>query len=449
MYFNYRKQFCALALAALLLPYFSIAQEVGNTNGKWSLARCIGYAQEHNLQIKQMQQDIEIARNNVTVSKMEYLPSVNASMGHNMSWGRSVNLNDLEIVENKLSQSSSMNLSASIPLFEGLRKHNNLKSSLKQLEIANINIEALEDEISIAIAKGYLQVLLCMEIEKSAAESYSSVESQVKKAQELVNSGSQPYSALLDVKSQLANENVQLTSARNNTATALLELSQMLNLPNAETFEIEIPQNTDADTLTLAISLQEIVKAAEDHPNIQKAKLALEQSQLQHKIQKGAALPVLSLSAGYGTYYSDSQNAAFLTQFDNNRNPSVGLSLSIPIFNNWRNSAAVRNAKANVEKSGIGVELAIQDLEKQIRLAYNEAQGSYEKLKAAAANKEAATESYSQTEEKFNLGMANATDYSVAKANMFKAESEYIQCKYQYIFQQKILDYYRNIPLSL
>jgi outer membrane protein len=449
MYTGYRKHLCALALAALLLPCLSTAQEMGKPAEKWSLEKCISYAREHNLQIRQMQQDIEIARNNVTGSKMEYLPSVNASMGHNMSWGRSVNLNDLEIVENKLSQSSSMNLSASVPLFEGMRKLNTLKSSFKQLEIANVNIEALEDEISISIARGYLQVLLNMEMEKSADANFNSLQAQVRKTEDLVNSGSQPYSALLEMKSQLANGNVQLATARNNTSTALLELAQMLNLPDSASFEIEVPQEADSDTASLAATLQETVEAASNHPNIRKAELALEQSRLQHKIQKGAALPTLSLSAGYGTYYSDSQNSAFFTQFNNNRNPSVGLSLSIPIFNNWRNSISIRNAKANVVKSEIGVDMAGQQLEKQIRLAYNEAQGSYEKLKAAQANKEAAKESFSQTEEKFNLGMVGATDYSVAKANLLKAESEYIQCKYQYIFQQKILDHYRNLPLTL
>ena len=239
MYTTHRKHLRALALAALLLPYLSIAQEVGNETGKWSLEKCISYAREHNLQISQMRQDIEIARNNVTGSKMEYLPSVNASMGHNMSWGRSVNLNDLEIVENKLSQSSSMNLSASIPLFEGMRKHNNLKNSIKQLEIASVNIESLEDEISVSIAKGYLQVLLCMEIEKSAAANFTSLEAQVRKTEDLVDSGNQPFSALLEMRSQLANGNVQLASARNSTSTAILELSQMLNLPDSASFEID------------------------------------------------------------------------------------------------------------------------------------------------------------------------------------------------------------------
>ena len=70
------------------------------TQHKWSLEGCIRHARENNLQVKQQQIAIEQAENNLFSSKMEYLPSVNASMNHNMSWGRSVNLNDLEIIEN-------------------------------------------------------------------------------------------------------------------------------------------------------------------------------------------------------------------------------------------------------------------------------------------------------------------------------------------------------------
>ncbi len=414
----------------------------------WSLEKCISHAHQYNLQIKQMEHDLGIAQNNVTAAKLEYFPSVNASMGHNMNWGRSVNLNDLEIVKNKLSQSSSMNVSAAIPVFEGLRKHNTVKYNKNQQAIAQANIEALKDDISIAIVKGYLQVLLSNEIEKAARESYNSVKGQLETTAKLVEAGQQPYSSLLEVKSQLANETLQIVTARNNHSTALLELSQLLDLDSVSDFAIETP---DVISLISPVEddIEQIIANAQTLPQMRKAELALEQSKLDYKIQKGAALPTLSFSAGYGTYYSDSQDTPFFTQFDNNRNPSVGLSLSIPIFNNWRNSSAIRNAKAGVEKSRIGVEIASQEMEKQIRLAYNEVTGSYHKMMAAKANMEAATLSFDQTVEKFQLGMLNGTDYTTAKANLFKAQSEYLQSKYQCLFQQKILDYYKNIPLTL
>lgn len=438
-----KKFICTLPVVALMMfGNSAFSQE------RWSLERCISHAMEHNLQIRQMEYDLEVADNNVKASKMEYLPSVNASMGHNMNWGRSVNLNDLEIVENKLSQSSSMNISAAVPVFDGLRKYNTIKSNKNQLAIAQANIETLKDDISIAIVKGYLQVLLSMEIEKAAQESCNSVAAQVETTAKLVEAGQQPYSSLLEVKAQHANENLQLTTARNNSSTALLELAQLLNLENLSDFSIEVPS---AENIALPIEeeIDQIIAGAMSLPQMRKAELALRQSQLEYKIQKGAALPTLSLSAGYGTYYSNSQKTPFFTQFDNNRNPSIGLSLSIPIFNNMRNSTAIKNARANVEKSYISVEITSQEMAKQIRLAYNEAEGSYQKMLAAKANKEAAASSFEQTIEKFNLGMLNGTDYSTAKANLFKAESEYLQSKYQCLFQHKILDYYKNVPLTL
>lgn len=446
MYTGLVKYFCILPLATLILL---AGRAYGQDN--WTLDRCIVHALENNLQVKQMEQDVEIAGNNLTESRLAYIPSLNASMGHNMSWGRSVNLNDLEIVENMLSQSSSLNLAASLPLFEGFRKHNTIKSNIKQLQIAQANIEALKDDIAIAVAKGYLQVLLAREIEATAERSCSVAAQQVERTTALVEAGQQPYSSLLEVKSQLANENVQLATARNNSSTALLELAQLLGMTRAEGFDVEVPATLEeiiAPTSDLDID-SIILKAVQVLPAVGKAQLVQQQSEIQLKIQKGASLPTLSVSAGYGTYYSSSQDAAFFTQFNNNRNPSVGLNLSIPIFNNWRNSTAVKNARANAEKSNIGVNMAIQELEKQIRLTYNEVLGSYEKLKAAQANKDTAAETFSHTSEKFNLGMLNGTDYTTAKNNLLKAESEYLQCKYQYIFQQKIMDYYKLIPLTL
>lgn len=411
---------------------------------RWSLQQCIRYAQENNLQIKQMALSQEQAANNLKAARLEFFPTLNASMGYNMSWGRSVNLNDLEIVENKLSQSSSVNLSSSLPLFEGMRKQNNIKSSAKQMEIARANIENLMDNISIAIAKGYLQVLLCREMEECALESYKNAEAQVARTQNLVDAGSQTYGSLLEVKSQLANENLQLVTARNNYRSALLELHQLLNLPPDIKLEIEDPAIDNAPLELKDEDLETIYANARSLPRIRKAELELEHSKLQYKIQKGSVLPTISLNAGYGTYYSDNQDTPLLTQFDNNRNPSVGFGLSIPIFNNRRTNTAIKNARNNVESSRIGVEIALQELMKEIQLAWNEALACHGKMEASQRNMEAARESFNLTAEKFDLGLLNGTDYSTAKTNLFKAESEYIQSKYQYIFQQKIIEYYKS-----
>ncbi len=419
------------------------------TQHKWSLEGCIRHARENNLQVKQQQIAIEQAENHLFSSKMEYLPSVNASMNHNMSWGRSVNLNDLEIIENQLSQSTSMNISASVPLFEGMQKRNTVKRNLKQLEIAGVNVEKLQDEISLTVAQAYLQVLLNKEIEKSAQASLASVQEQETRSRQLVEAGSQAYSSLLEIQAQLASEKVQAVTAGNNVRSSLLALAQLLDIEDFGKFDIETPQT---DYLTLSFnpeSVEEIYGNATGLPRIKGAELALEQSKLQYKIQKGAALPSISFNAGYGTYYSDNQSSAFFEQFNNNRNPSMGFGLSIPIFNNWRSNTSIRNARLNVKNSEIELKLQHQNLLKDIQQAYNDALASFERLGAAKQNMEAAKESFKYTQEKFNVGMLGGTDYTVAKTNLFKAESEYLQSKFQYIFQLKVLDYYKNTPITL
>lgn len=90
-----------------------------------------------------------------------------------------------------------------------------------------------------------------------------------------------------------------------------------------------------------------------------------------------------------------------------------------------------------------------QNLLKEIQTAYNDAFSALEKMRAAEENMKSIKESFTYTENRFNVGMMNATDYNIAKSNLFKAESSYYQAKYQYIFELKILDFYRGIPIKL
>ncbi len=431
-----------MALAAVMLSTAAFSQQ------KWSLDKCITHARENNLQIRQQKLQVAQAENNLVESKLGYIPSLNASMNHNMSWGRSVNLNDLEIIENARSQSTSMNLSSSIALFEGMQKRNRVKSSINQLEIAHTNIEKLQDEISLSITRSFLQLLLSMELESTALSSYNSVAAQVERSKELVEAGSQAYGSLLELQAQLANEKVQLVEARNNVRSSKLTLMQLLDIEGDE-FEIEVPDISHLVIGQLEADANEIFAQAQQLPAIKGAKLAMEQSKLQYKIQKGAALPTISFSAGYGTYYSDNQQTAFFKQFDNNRNPSIGFGISIPIFNNWRSNTAIRNSRLNMESSNIDYQIALQNMLKEIQQACNDANSYYGKFEAALQNAESAKESFKYTQEKFNNGLVGGTDYTIAKSNLFNAESQLLQSKFQYVFQLKVLDYYRNIPITL
>ncbi len=414
----------------------------------WSLERCISHAWENNLQVKQQELNVERSKNTLLTSKLAFAPRISGSVNHNMNWGRSVNINDLEIIENALSQTTSASLSASLPLIQGLSRVNQQKADEISLEMSLQDVEYIKNEISLTITQSFLQVLLSMQILGSTEENLKSITAQKERTEVLVNAGEQPYSSLLDIEAQLASERVQLISATNQVKSNKLSLMQLLDLPYSDDFNIVSPNEAEI-IKSQEWNIDDLYVSSSSLPQIQTAKLSLEKSKYELAIAKGMQYPSLSMNAGYGSYYSDRDNTDFFEQFLQNKNPSIGFSLSIPIFNGLRNKTNVDNARIGLKNSQIELDKARQDLYKKLQTAINDASSSFERYIASELNLKAIKESFRYVEEKFNVGVLNGTDYNVAKTNLFKAQSDYYQAKYQYIFQTKILDFYRGIPISL
>ncbi|MHC1689301.1 MAG: TolC family protein [Bacteroidales bacterium] len=428
----------------ILIPTLLSAQQK-----LWSLEECIKYAWDNNLKIKQQELVVEESDNNLLQSKLNYVPSVSASVSHSMNWGRSVNMNDLQIIENQLSQSTSASARASINLFEGMAKNNDLKSKQVIREISVQEVSRIKNDISIEIARSYLQVLLSKEILNTAKSSLASIEEQVARTKKLVDAGSQAYSSLLEIQAQLATEKLQLTNAENQVSSNLLSLKQLLDLSTDSSFDISLPNLDNFVSDFKGVSVDELYSGSLNLPQVKSVRLSRDNSNLQLAIAKGRSYPTVSFTAAYGSYFSDSRDVAFMTQFNENRNPSLSFGLSIPVFNSWRTNTAIRNARIEVKKSDINVKSQEQLLYKEIQQAANDAHSFFARFKATEDNVKAMQESFRYVQQKFDVGTLNATDYTVAKANLFKSQSDFYQAKYQYIFQLKILDFYKGNPITL
>lgn len=416
---------------------------------RWTLEECIRYAWENNLRIKQQVLAIEQSKNNAVQAKYAFAPTVSGSISHNMNWGRSVNMQTLEIIENKLSQSSGMSVRASVDIFEGNNKVNDLKNKEVFYEIAMQNAIKMKNDISLEISRSFLQVLLSRDILASAKSSLSSVQAQADRSKKLVDAGSQAYGPYLEITAQLAREKVQVVNAENQLRANLLSLKQLLDLPGDNDFDIAVP-SVNLDNLSfMGESVENIYTAALGLPQIKSAELSHTSSKIQLKLAQGRHLPTLSFSAGYGTNYSDSRSDAFFQQLKDNRNPSIGFSLSVPIFTSFSIKTGVKNAKLDIIKYEIDLKNTQQALYKEIQQVVNDASSQYAQMKASAENVKAMEESFRYVQQKFDVGAANATDYTVAKTNLFKAQSDLLQSKYQLLFQMKVLDFYKGKPISL
>ena len=450
-----------LVLLPCALSLFAQSQK------EWTLQECIQYAHENNLDIKNQSLAIERDKNQLEQSKWAIGPSVSASANYGFGWGRTANPQDYTIIENRMSQSGSANIGAGIDLFRGFQKSNTVKSNKVQLEISGQAVEKLKNDISIRIAQAYLQILLAQEILETARQSFESVQAQVERTQKLVDAGNLAHSSLLEIQAQLAAEKVQVVNAENSLRTTHLNLIHLLDLSNETDFRVEIP-NIQVDTVGYwGASVDQLYQTSQSLPQILIGEYSLQQREYQLALSKGQRYPSFSVSAGVSSSYTPDYKVAnkaeslevnpddlfrsppFFEQINNKKNTSLGLSISIPIWSGRAISTNIRNAKLGVQQAQIEMRNTQQVLYKEIQQANNDAISAFERYKATLQNVKSMEESFRYVQQKLDIGLLSGTDYTVAKTNLFRGQSDNLQAKYQYVFQLKILDFYKGIPITL
>lgn len=442
------------SLALTLLFFFNIAGGV-KAQDTWSLEKCITYALENNLQVKQQNLAVETKENALTVAKMAHLPTFNASASHSYSFGRAIDYGSNQVSNDIISTSFSIN--ANLTLFNGFEILNSRKQSQTNYLAAKSDVETIKNSIAIQIALGYLQILFNDELVNSTATQVELSKMQVERTRVLVNAGSLPEGNLFEMEAQLASDEAQLVNAQNQLDLAYLTLTQMLDLKSAESFRIEKPTNVDVEEKLAATNPQEIFNISIGiMPQIKGSELNVESANYGLKIAKGRYYPQLSLGASYSSgarqFLKENPLVAevpFETQIRDNASTYIGFSLSIPIFNGLQTRKGVSNAKINLSSTQIDLENQKNSLYKDIQQAYADALAALKKYKSTQKSLQALEEAFRYSEQKFNLGMVTSIDYTTAKNKLAKAQTDLLQAKYEFIFKSKILDFYKGETLKL
>lgn len=434
----------------LLFGSFSLmAQE------KWTLRQCIEYAIEHNIDIRSRMLECNNQEIQLNTAKMSRLPNLNAGANQYFGFGRSTSRDGT--TEDNSSSNSSFNLQTSVPVFTGFRIPNEIKQKKYDLAAAIEDLNKAKEDISLNITGYYLQTLYYKELLKIAQTQVELTKQQLIQTEILVESGKNPLSDLYDTQAQLAKDELSLTEGYNNVMLALLDLSQALNLTQEADFDIEEPDISQIflnDLKDLATPGTVYENSVGTRPSIKAARHRLESSFKTLKIAQSGYFPTLNLSAGYSNsyYYSYNlpegyKNMSFKDQLKNNGSESIGLSLSIPIFNRFATRNQVRQTRLSIESQKLQLELAKQNLYKEIQQAYYNASASEDKFKSAAKAVEAARIAFEYEDTKYKNGRSTPLELNNAQVRLERSLSEEAQAKYDYVFRSKILDFYNGKPL--
>ena len=436
-----KRNICILLAACTVFPSF--AQE------QWDLRKCIDYAVEHNLSIKQKEAAQDKSAVDLNTAQWSRLPNLNGSAGQSFNFGRALQSDNT--YGNRNTQNTSFSLGTSVPLFTGMEIPNNIALSKLNLKAAVEDLDKAKEDISIEVTSAYVKVLFSEELAKVAHNQVEMSRELLKQKQAFFDNGKASEAELYEARSRVAQDELSTVQADNDYQLKLLDLSQLLELPSPKGFAIVSPK-VELQFAGLAMPEDIYNEAVMNKPAIRAAQYRLEGAGRSIRIAQSDWYPTLSFNAGLSTNYyklAGAENISFGDQLDQNFSKYFSFSLSVPIFNRFATRNKVKSARINQSALAWKLEEDKKSLFKEIQLAYYNAVAAESSYTSSTVANDAAEASFRLMNEKYENGKATATEYNQSRTNWMKATSDKIQAKYDYLFKTKILDFYKGIPLAL
>lgn len=462
-------------LVALFLCQSAMSQKL------WTLDACLRYAEEHNLTLKQNELNVKQAEIVLEESRYRRLPNLNGSVGNIYNFGRSIDpFTNANVQRN--SENWRFSLSTGVILFNGFQIHNTIKQQQQNVYASRFDQEVAKNDIGMSIANAFLQVLFAKELVGVAKEQVKSTQVQLERAEQFFNAGRAAESMVLEMKAQLANDNLNLVNAENQELMARITLFQLLMLP-PDGNDISIPETEETPEIEIFTASQLITVYRSKAPELKAAEKRAEAGMYAWKVAQGAYSPRLSLGADIGTlfsnqaqtlkygdplvyqqYYDGSGNPVgqvpvpnitgssitpFGNQMNNNLGQTIALNLAVPIFNNYATRAGVKRAEIGYQNALLNQEIVNNNIDRQVTQAFNEYMAAKARFEASKTSFEAQENSFRFAEKRYEENLISDVDYRVFLNNLISARSNFIQAKYELMFRYRIIQFYQNGTIYL
>lgn len=435
----------------LLLPSHSSAQKL------MPVREAIYHALENNLQVKQAIFQAALADEDLKQAKSQFYPTLNAQFGGSMRFGRYFDQTTGQLVPSV--NTANGGISTDVPIFQGFQRINQIRANKNQLAADQSNVEKAKNDLVLSVATTYLEALTNQDLLTAAEQQVKLSQRQLEVAEANYEVGNNTLADLSQAKSQVATDELNVTSARNAYELSMLNLKQLMEMDPSEDIALEKPEIEVVEQAAVVYDAATVFnKAMAVQPDIQTAELTTAVAKDNIAIAKGGYYPTLGFGAGYSTSVSSvaSQPIAFDDegrpieygrvsfgdQLKNNESPYIGLNLSIPIFNRFQTKINVNKAKINYQYALTNEQLAKNDLNKIINQAVLDLRSSGKRYYATETAFTSAKDAFEVINQRYEVGLANSVELFTAQTTMNKAEFDHIQARYDLLFRSKVIDFY-------
>lgn len=441
----------SITIFSILLIFFR--SEPGLAQKYWSLDNCIEYAQEHNLDINTQTIVSEINHEHLEQSKRNRLPNISAGSNYSINYGKSVDPNTNAVTNNNFA-SNSFSLQGSISLFNGFIRNNQIAWT-RFIYLAGLEQQkTLEIDIAFEVMNAFINSLYYSGLLEIVNEQKALSEMNLEKVKKESEVGISAKTDILEIEARLASEELQVIRVENNLKASILELKRAMNFPVGD--ELQLQEINGIDIIQSAVfeNADSVYSLALQHLPAVKAKhQQLKAVEKSLAIAKGSLYPSLSLSGGYytGYYETNTDNMgniiSFKNQFKNNAAQSVGLSLSIPLFNRWNNRSEIKINKMELEKEHVSLDNFKNQLYYEIESYCQELSAMSAEYIQAKKQTESNRLAFEVAEKKREQGLFNIIDFYTSKSLLSNAQSELLRTRLQYLLKRKTIDFYLGKPV--
>lgn len=424
----------------------------------WSLEDCIRTAKINNLQVQRQMLQVGAARTDLWLSKAANLPRLNGWYTHNLNSGKTVNFENYTYINTQY-QDGNAGLQARLPLFQGLQGWNRMQQGKLVLQSAEQQAAAMEIQISLQVITAYLQILLSEELVKMAEDKLLVSNKLLMQAEEFFKTGRIARSEVLVIKSQAAQDQLDLIGRQGELEMASLVMNQLLNIDSDAPIVIEKPDDSTTDNINLptvkavneyAQSNQPIILAAQSDIMANEAALRLARGSLAPSLSMGGL--IYSRYSELGTNPLDPEGIyPYQEQFRDNKYMQANIRLEIPIFNRFSDGyqRQISQAKVNLMDSELVLEQEKKAMREEIQQAAAQAKTAQARLNAADIAATSAREANEIIKEQFDSGLVTAIDLRVSGNQLLLAMANQAQAKYELLLRSKILEIYQGKEVDL
>ncbi|MES1216550.1 MAG: TolC family protein [Bacteroidota bacterium] len=473
---------CLLAFTDLFSQPTTIKQ-----GEKWGLVKCVEYALQNNISVKQADLQIRFAALDLQQSKWQQYPFANFSGNMGYSAGRNQDPTTFSLITRGY-LFSNYSLQTSVDLFNWFAKKNTVVAKGLTLQAWEAGVDKAKDDVALNVAVGYLQILLANEQANLARIQVQQTRSQLENTQKQVDAGKLPELNAANLESVLATDSATLISAETSVHQLTLQLKAILNLDAAVPFEIETPPVNTIPVESLADLQPESVYqlAVINRPQQKVDELNLKAALKNVEVAKGSMYPTFSLFGSLGASYNNKSKKIisssqinppigkvnvngtdytvfptlpydqpvygkfpYFDQLYQNFRQSVGLSVSVPILNGGNLRAGWQRSKLSVRQVELQKEQNSTTLKQDIYKAYYDATSAIEKFNANKKAVEASQKAYDYASKRYEVGLLSSYDLITTQNNLLQAKTNLLYSQYDYLFKIKLLEFYKGVGLKL